>query len=249
MYKIYKYTNTINNKIYIGQTKRSLKERAGSNGISYINMRGSAFSAAILKYGWQAFVSEIIKDDIETPVEADYWEAFYIIQFKSNDREYGYNNTNGGDSNKYGLTQEARRKVGAGVRSSETFQKNNFKAHAKKIVFYNNDMSINRIFNCQKDAIAFFNSDRRSFRDKLLHFTRINGGRVLYMDKNLNNKILYKQVKSIDDFGNVVMYENIISAVIGNDYDRASFIIRSINSGSKSKYHYKADNKYWYICE
>lgn len=249
MYKIYKYTNSANQKVYIGQTRRTLKERAGANGIAYIRMKGSAFSSAIMKYGWQSFVPEIIKDDIETPTEADYWEAFYILKYKSNNREYGYNCTNGGDSNKYGLTEETRRKVGDGVKSSEVFKENNFKAHAKKIIFYNNDMTVNRIFDCQKDAIAFFNSDRRSFRDELLHFTKIGNGRVLYADKSLNNPMLYKRVKSVDDNGVVVSYDNLISAVVINDYARASFIIRSINSANNTKYHYKADKKHWYIDE
>lgn len=36
---IYKYTNIINGKIYIGQTCMSLHERAGSNGSNYKGSR------------------------------------------------------------------------------------------------------------------------------------------------------------------------------------------------------------------
>ena len=35
MYIIYKHTNKINNKCYIGQTIHSLKTRCGNNGIGY----------------------------------------------------------------------------------------------------------------------------------------------------------------------------------------------------------------------
>ena len=35
MYKIYSYTNTIDGKVYFGQTNRTLEERAGNNGIQY----------------------------------------------------------------------------------------------------------------------------------------------------------------------------------------------------------------------
>ena len=35
MYKVYMYTNTVNGKIYIGQTMKSLTERACKNGSNY----------------------------------------------------------------------------------------------------------------------------------------------------------------------------------------------------------------------
>ena len=35
IYKIYVYTNKVNNKKYVGQTRKSLKERAGNNGRCY----------------------------------------------------------------------------------------------------------------------------------------------------------------------------------------------------------------------
>ena len=34
-YKIYKYTNKINNKVYIGQTRQSIKNRAQGKGWGY----------------------------------------------------------------------------------------------------------------------------------------------------------------------------------------------------------------------
>ena len=34
-YKIYVYTNKVNGKKYVGQTSRSLRERAGKNGCQY----------------------------------------------------------------------------------------------------------------------------------------------------------------------------------------------------------------------
>ena len=34
-YKVYKYTNLINGKIYIGQTIGTLEDRAGHNGYKY----------------------------------------------------------------------------------------------------------------------------------------------------------------------------------------------------------------------
>ena len=37
-YKIYKYTNKINNKVYIGQTRQSVQHRAMGKGWGYKNV-------------------------------------------------------------------------------------------------------------------------------------------------------------------------------------------------------------------
>ena len=49
---IYLYKSP-SNKCYVGQTVRSLKERAGKNGINYENSK--IFYRAILKYGIENF--------------------------------------------------------------------------------------------------------------------------------------------------------------------------------------------------
>lgn len=55
---IYKITNLVNNKVYIGQTERTLKERWGqhkySKGCKYLHN-------AILKYGAESFKIEEIE--------------------------------------------------------------------------------------------------------------------------------------------------------------------------------------------
>lgn len=52
---IYQCTNLINNKIYIGQTTRSLKERKAEHLHKVIN-DGTYFHNALLKYGADNFV-------------------------------------------------------------------------------------------------------------------------------------------------------------------------------------------------
>ena len=61
-YKVYKYTNLINGKVYIGQTKTSLIKRAGSNGERYKGCRH--FYLAISKYGWENFIPTILKNNL-----------------------------------------------------------------------------------------------------------------------------------------------------------------------------------------
>lgn len=95
-YKIYKYTSP-SNKVYIGQTKQTLKERAnGQFGHGY---RHSAhFYAAIKKYGGlQNFTVEILKDHL-TLEEANEWEQIYIKMYDSTNPKKGYNIAAGGDN-------------------------------------------------------------------------------------------------------------------------------------------------------
>lgn len=97
MYKIYKYTNKFDHKVYIGQTSRTLKDRAMSNGVGYAGC--TRFYSAILEYGWDAFEPEILKDGL-TAEEANYWEEYYIFKYGSDNKLYGYNIMPGGENMK-----------------------------------------------------------------------------------------------------------------------------------------------------
>ena len=74
-YYIYCYTNKINNKKYIGQTKQSKDKRSGVNGWKY--ERCPKFWSAIQKYGWDNFDFSILKENL-TLEEANEWEQYYI---------------------------------------------------------------------------------------------------------------------------------------------------------------------------
>lgn len=95
MYTIYKYTNSVNGKVYIGQTSKSMEERAQSNGRNYRECR--RFYAAIKKYSWSSFVPEIL-EIVETVEEANKREIYYIDLYNSTDERYGYNLAFGGDN-------------------------------------------------------------------------------------------------------------------------------------------------------
>jgi group I intron endonuclease len=95
---IYKLTNTINNKIYIGKTERTLKLH-----LSRYLYKGKGnkqiISKAINKYGHGNFLFEIIyfakiNDDLSSI------EMEFIKKFNSNNLEIGYNLTNGGEGTK-----------------------------------------------------------------------------------------------------------------------------------------------------
>jgi group I intron endonuclease len=84
---IYKTTNKINGKIYVGKDSRNRPTYLGS---------GIILRRAIAKHGKENFIKEII-DRCQTLDELANKEMFWIKQLKSNDPETGYNLTNGGD--------------------------------------------------------------------------------------------------------------------------------------------------------
>jgi group I intron endonuclease len=96
MYKIYKITNTINGKIYVGQTMRSLNERLHRHIEDSKKRLHTKFANAIKKYGKEAFIIEQI-DTAETKEDANCKEIFWIKELKATDRYIGYNTTDGGD--------------------------------------------------------------------------------------------------------------------------------------------------------
>lgn len=98
MYTVYKHTNLINNKVYIGQTSYANPEkRWGKYGQKYSTC--TFFYSAILKYGWDNFNHEILETNL-TSEEANEKEKYYINLYKSNQEDFGYNLTSGGEQGK-----------------------------------------------------------------------------------------------------------------------------------------------------
>ena len=93
VYKVYKYTCKVNGKVYIGQTKTSLKRRSCGNGSGYKDC--PRFSNAIKKHGWKNFVCEILENNL-TSEEANEVETKYIAEYDSTNDKKGYNISFGG---------------------------------------------------------------------------------------------------------------------------------------------------------
>ena len=91
-YKVYKHT-TPNSKVYIGITRTSIKKRWGEQGQQY---KGQMFYNAIQKYGWDNIKHEVLYENLSEQ-QAKIMEMSLIHYYKSNNRQYGYNRTNGGD--------------------------------------------------------------------------------------------------------------------------------------------------------
>lgn len=105
-YTIYKHTNRINGKCYIGQTKREDLTRRWTGGHGY---KGCTYIAnAIKKYGWNNFTHEILVTGLSKE-EADCLEREFIALYRSNEPRFGYNIRSGGH-HAGELSEEGKRK-------------------------------------------------------------------------------------------------------------------------------------------
>lgn len=107
---IYKITNTINNKCYIGLTKnlvnRIWEHKKCSSGKHKINCY---IHKAINKYGEANFRLDVIEKCTEFNVHEK--EKFYIKLYKSNNCTFGYNLTTGGENPTDNMEVTLRRRL------------------------------------------------------------------------------------------------------------------------------------------
>lgn len=111
---IYKATNIVNGKCYIGQTTKTLNERQIEHlRKSKVLYNINYFYKAIRKYGFENFKWEILKDNIDDISILNIMETFMIMVHKSYINENGYNmNFGGGQNFGYKHTDEAKEKIG-----------------------------------------------------------------------------------------------------------------------------------------
>lgn len=110
MGEIYKITNVINGKCYIGKTKHEsvIRWRDHVNGYH----PSSLIHKAIVKYGVEKFSFEVIERNVQDSLLNEL-EVFYISKFNSKTPN-GYNLTVGGDGGKgYKPTAETLAKMSA----------------------------------------------------------------------------------------------------------------------------------------
>lgn len=98
MFSVYKHVNRKNGKVYIGITSKKPNKR-WKNGKGYY--QNEHFSSAIEKYGWDNFDHVIVAENCSKE-EAERIEQELIKKYQSTNREFGYNNSVGGECPAYG---------------------------------------------------------------------------------------------------------------------------------------------------
>lgn len=121
---VYKATNLVNNKVYIGCTINTLEERMKQH-FSKVG-DGCYFHNALGKYGKDNFRWDII-DYADTVEELSNKEVYWIDYYQSfTDKNKGYNSTSGGEISKK-ISEDVKRKISAGnkgkIISEETREK------------------------------------------------------------------------------------------------------------------------------
>lgn len=101
-YCVYKHTNKINGKVYIGITSQKPQKRWDC-GRGY--KKNKHFWDAIQKYGWENFEHEILFENV-TPDDAFSKEKELILEYGSRDYRKGYNISTGGEGGATGLVGE-----------------------------------------------------------------------------------------------------------------------------------------------
>lgn len=119
---IYKVTNLVNGKIYIGKTVRTVEERKKQHiYVAIHNNSNFIFHKALRKYGENSFTWEVI-DTAETENDLKEKEIFWITHYNSyiqNKNSNGYNMSLGGEGQS-GLkwSEESKRKLSESIKLS-----------------------------------------------------------------------------------------------------------------------------------
>ncbi len=116
---VYKAKNKINNKIYIGQTVRSLEWRKYHHEL--LARRGSKiyFHNSIRKNGSENFEWEILCE-CKNRKELNQKEIMYIKRYKTLNRNFGYNTTPGGSNGGYLPNHPRREEIKEQIRKTLT---------------------------------------------------------------------------------------------------------------------------------
>ena len=149
-YCIYRRHLKNSNKNYIGYTSLTLNERAGRNGRKYASC--SKFFDAILKYGWDAFESEILEDNL-TLEEAINKEKYYIILFNS--QENGFNEEYGNKHSQNTIQKMKDSHKTCKIKCIETNQIFNSIQEAKQIL-NNSSLHISEVINGKRKTVGGF---------------------------------------------------------------------------------------------
>lgn len=211
--KIYKYTNKINGKSYIGQTIRPISIRNQRHLTDAKNNDSLMFHRAINKYGIENFELTILEDNINEDMldsREIYWIKYYDTYYLNNN---GYNMTEGG------AWGNAPRKL------------SDFNILKIKDELLHTDMSITDIakkYNVSVSAVSDINRGR-TWKDIYLKYP------LRKNDSHIVSKEEYYMI--IDKLKNT----NMTILNIANLYSISSSIVSKINTGIYKKYASKQD--------
>lgn len=232
MNAVYKITNIINNKCYIGSSTRVFKRWQDHKNNAF-NPNNEKYNyplyQAFRKYGLKNFTFEILKDDFKSIEEMQAFEYYQIIHYNALSPG-GYNQTNNTNSNSI---------------ASENTQKY-IKKISKKCALIDNNNNILEIYSSLHDAAEAQGWDRNA---KASSVKRVCDGKIQsynnlifrYLDENNNLIIPTNQTRKRktkiygikkDNPNDIVYYNSISEAAREEKIDRSS-ITKCLNGNSR----------------
>ena len=219
MGEIYKVTNNISGKIYIGKTKRKTRDRWLEHVRDAKNypLKNIPLHKAIIKYGAENFQIETIETNVPEE-ELNYKEKYYIKKFNSTNSSIGYNATIGGDG---------------GMVSSKLSEKD---VNEIKLILSDKENidSINKIakqFNVTNTTIRAINDGKAWFDDSLSYPIRKYNTKTSGIDRKIYEKIVNDLLNSDLQIYEIAKNNNVDTSCVYN-----------INYG---RYCYNGKNDYY----
>ena len=177
---IYKSTNNITGKIYIGQTTKSLEQRIKGHIKESKIDSNRPFMLSINKYGEDNFTFETI-DSANNLDELNDKEVYWI-NFYNSVSPNGYNVTGGGQGKKMMVTNELSERISKGLKNSEKWQETkNSEEYIQKRKEYFIGWNKGKKFSQEhKEKIWEKNKDR------ILEFNKSTSKKWIVVDKDNN---------------------------------------------------------------
>lgn len=176
---IYKFTNKINGKIYVGQTKETLQERVRRH---KKDKSPTKFLNALRFYGIQNFNIEKI-DDANSIEELNNKEIFWIKKLKTFGKN-GYNLTKGGKGTSgYKVSIKTKQKISKKVK--EYLKLNGHPLKGVKRTFEQKEKQ--RISMSKKKYLVTYPNGNKKIITNLLNFCKennLNNGHMFQICKN-----------------------------------------------------------------
>lgn len=187
---IYKITNTLNGKCYIGKSTESYFKKRIYRHKTETATADTHFGRAIRKYGWENFVVEILERNISSEVinqREVYWIEFY------NSFTNGYNSTSGGEGGNTYLkkTEEEMREIKEKISKKNSGKNNGIAKNPHLVRGKNNGMYGKRPPNAKiTNLINIETGEIKEFDRCVLaaNFLGYKGGNII--TKMLKNKDL-----------------------------------------------------------
>lgn len=204
---IYLVRNTMNNKIYVGQTT-NLKRRIKEYRVSKIYKKSQKYTLMkeIVKHGYENFTYTIL-DVAETKEELNGKEIFWIKCLNASNPSVGYNKKTGGDGGS--MNNESIQRMRNSSRKFRHTEETKIKKSIPIITFKNGDIEY---FHGAKAFADFIKTDRSVISSVIRNGRKFKGYFIFYSDNSkredvLNNLILKNKVREgyIDAFNYIKM--------------------------------------------